>query len=320
LETSAPAPLYLLMGEETFLIQEALLLLKQKSVDEAARDFNCDVFDASEADAATVKDAAEMLPMMSARRFVAFRGVDDLKDKEWEILFPLFENPPDTTTMVLTCEALDKRKKSYKKISEAAVVIECKRPYDNQVADWIEYLAFRRNLKVSREAAQLLKQFVGTNLTELNNELGKLMDYLGERTTIEAKDVLQVVSQTRVDRIFDLTDAIGRRDRATALHSLANLLEHGQSEVGILAMITRHFRILGQLKEGQKDGLSGTRLSTKAGIPQFLLTQYLEQIRLWDEKKIERTFTVLEDTDRALKSSSVPPHVWLENFVLKTCG
>lgn len=320
LESSAPAPLYLLMGEETFLIQEALLLLKQKSVIESARDFNCDVFDASEADAATVKDAAEMLPMMSARRFVAFRGVDDLKDKEWEILFPLFENPPDTTTMVLTCEALDKRKKSYKKISEAAVVIECKRPYDNQVADWIEYLAFRRNLKVSREAAQLLKQFVGTNLTELNNELGKLMDYLGERTTIEAKDVLQVVSQTRVDRIFDLTDAIGRRDRATALHSLANLLEHGQSEVGILAMITRHFRILGQLKEGQKDGLSGTRLSTKAGIPQFLLTQYLEQIRLWDEKKIERTFTVLEDTDRALKSSSVPPHVWLENFVLKTCG
>jgi DNA polymerase-3 subunit delta len=320
LETSAPAPLYLLMGEETFLIQEALLLLKQKSVDEAARDFNCDVFDASEADAATVKDAAEMLPMMSARRFVAFRGVDDLKDKEWETLFPLFENPPDTTTLVLTCEALDKRKKSYKKISEAAVVIECKRPYDNQVSDWIEYLAFRRGLKVSREAAQLLKQFVGTNLTELNNELGKLTDYLGERTTIEAKDVLQVVSQTRVDRIFDLTDAIGRRDRATALHSLANLLEHGQSEVGILAMITRHFRILGQLKEGQKDGLSGTRLSTKAGIPQFLLTQYLEQIRLWDEKKIERTFTVLEDTDRALKSSSVPPHVWLENFVLKTCG
>jgi len=320
LESNPPAGLYLLMGEETFLIQEALHLLKHKSVEEAALDFNCDVFDASETEAAVVKDAAEMLPMMSARRFVAFRGVDDLKDKEWEALFPIFENPPDTTTLVLTCEALDKRKKSYKKISEAAVVVECKRPYDNQVADWIEYLAFRQELKVSREAAQMLKQFVGTNLTELNNELGKLKNYLGERKTIEAKDVLQVVSQTRVDRIFDLTDAIGRRDRATALHSLANLLEHGQSEVGILAMITRHFRILGQLKEGQKDGLSGTRLSTKAGIPQFLLTQYMEQIRLWDEKKIEKTFHVLEDTDRALKSSSVPPHVWLENFVLKTCG
>jgi DNA polymerase III subunit delta len=181
-------------------------------------------------------------------------------------------------------------------------------------------LAFRRGIKATREAGQMLKQFVGTNLTELNNEIGKLQDYLGDRKQIEAADVLQVVSQTRVDRVFDLTDAIGRRDRATALHSLANLLEHGQSEVGVLAMITRHFRILSQIKDGQKDGLQGVRLSTKAGIPQFLLTQYLEQIRNWDESKIERTFTVLQDTDRALKSSSVPPHVWLENFVLKTCS
>lgn len=320
LENNPPEKLYLLMGEESFLVQEALQLLKAKSVDPGMMDFNCDVFDASETSAGHVKDAAESLPMMSQRRFVAFRGVDSLKDKDWEEIFPLLDNPVDSTTLVLTCEALDKRKKAFKKLSEAAIVVELKRPYDNQVPDWIEYLAYRQEVKVSREAAQLLKQFVGTNLTELNNEISKLKDYLGERTTIESKDVLQVVSQTRVDRIFDLTDAIGRRDRATALHSLANLLEHGQSEVGILAMITRHFRILGQLKEGQREGLQGTRLSTKAGIPQFLLTQYLEQIRLWDENKIEKTFHVLQDTDRALKSSSVPPHVWLENFVLKTCN
>lgn len=320
LESKPPGSLYLLIGEESFLVQEALQLLKHKSVDPSTIDFNCDVFDAGETAAAHVKDAAEMLPMMSQRRFVAFRGVDSLKEKDWEALFPLLDNPVDSTTLVLTCDSLDKRKKAFKKLNEAAVVVELKRPYENQVPDWIEYLAFRQGLQVAREAAQLLKQFVGTNLTELNNELMKLKDYLGERTLIEPKDVLQVVSQTRVDRIFDLTDAIGKRDRATALQSLANLLENGQSEVGILAMITRHFRILGQLKEGQREGLTGMKLSTKAGIPQFLLTQYLEQIRLWDEKKIERTFHVLEDTDRALKSSSVPPHVWLENFVLKTCG
>lgn len=320
LESGEPAPVYVLMGEEAFLIQEATQLIKRRSVDEAALDFNCDVFDASETDASSVKDAVEMLPMMSRRRLVVFRGVDGLKDKEWEVLFPLFERPVDSSVFVLTCESLDKRKKSYKKLSEAAVTVELKRPYDSQLPDWIDYLAFNLNLKISREASQLLKQFVGSNLTELNNELRKLRDFLGERKQVEADDVLQAVSQTRVDRIFDLTDAIGRRDRATALHSLANLLDHGQSEIGVLAMITRHFRILSQLKDGQKDGLSGTRLSTKAGIPQFLLNQYMAQIRLWDETKIQKTFAVLQDTDRALKSSSVPSHVWLENFVLKTCS
>lgn len=308
------------MGEESFLVQEAVHLLRERAVEEGLRDFNCDIFEASETPAGQVKDACEMLPMMSARRLVVYRGVDSLKDKDWDVLFPLFDDPADTTTFVMTAEALDKRKKAFKKISDAAIVVELKRPYENQILDWIDYLAYRQNVKVSREAGQLLKQFVGTNLTELNNELIKLRDYLGDRHTVEAQDVLQVVSQTRVDRIFDLTDAIGRRDKVHALHSLANLLEHGQSEVGILAMITRHFRILSQIKDGQREGLSGQRLSTKAGIPGFLLQQYLDQIRHWDENKIQKTFTVLQDTDRALKSSTVPPHVWLENFVLKTCG
>jgi DNA polymerase-3 subunit delta len=320
LDGKAPSELYLLIGEEAFLMHEAIRLLKHKSVDVGTIDFNCDIFYASETSAGQVRDAAEMLPMMSPRRLVVYRDVDHLKDKDWETLFPLFERPVESTTFVLACESLDKRKKAYKKLLDCAVVVELKRPYDSQVLDWVDYLAFQRQMQVSREAAQLLKQFVGSGLTEINNELGKLKDYIGERIRVEAQDVLQVVSQTRVDRIFDLTDAIGRRDRGEALHSLANLLEHGQSEVGVLAMITRHFRILAQLKDGQREGLSGPRLSSKAGIPQFLLSQYMEQIRLWDESKIQSTFAVLQDTDRALKSSSVPPHVWLENFVLKTCN
>lgn len=320
LEKHAPAPLYLLMGEEAFLVQEAIALLKEKSVDAGAMDFNCDVFDVSETKADQVRDAADMLPMMSSRRFVLYRGVDGLKDKDWEVLFPVIDDPPETTVLILTCEALDKRKKAFKRLTEKAVVVELKRPYDKQIPDWIDYLAHRLGLSVEREACQLMRQFIGTNLTEIHNELLKLRDYLGERKEIAARDVLQVVSQTRVDRIFDLTDAIGRCDKVTALNSLANLLEHGQSEVGVLAMISRHFRILGNLREGMREGLTGQRLATKAGVPQFLLDQYLQQIRRWDERKISQTFAALLDTDRALKSSSVPSHVWLENFVLQTCS
>lgn len=320
LENKTPGSLYLLIGEEAFLIQEATQLLKGKSVDPGISDFNCDVFDAEEISAGQVRDAVEMLPMMSPRRFVLYRGVDALKEKDWEVLYPLFDNPVDTTVFVLTCENLDKRKKYYKRLNEKATIVELKRPYESQVLEWIDYLAHKHELQVTRDASQLLRQFVGNNLTELNNELLKLKNYLGERNKIEAEDVLQVVSQSRVDRIFDLTDAIGRRDKVTALNMLANLLENGQSEVGVLAMVSRHFRILSSLRDGQRDGLVGSRLSAKAGIPQFLLAQYMEQTRKWDDSKIAETFAVLQDTDRALKSSALPSHVWLENFVLKTCS
>lgn len=319
LENHPPVGLYLLVGDESFLVQEAFQLIKKKTVEESIADFNVDVFDAGDTPTDRVRDAVETLPMMSPRRFVGLRGVERLKDKDWEVLYPLIDNPLDTSTFVLTCDQLDKRKKPFKKLGETGVVVELKRPYENQLGDWIDYLAHRHELKVTRDASAMLRQFVGTNLSELNSEILKLKDFISPRTQVIAEDVMQSVAQSRIDRIFDLTDAIGRRDRAQALVCLANLLEQGQSEVGALAMIQRHFRILSKIKEGVREGLGGGRLCARAGVPQFLLTQYVEQARLWDEGKIQEAFGLLLDTDRALKSSTVPSHVWLENFVMQTC-
>ncbi len=319
LEVQVPGPLYVLAGDEAFLQEEALRLIKSKAVDAGTIDFNFDSFYAPETKSAQIRDVIQMLPMMSPRRMVIYRDVDQLKDKDWEELFDLFDAPVESTTFVLTCETLDKRKKSYKKLSENAVWVDLKRPYDNQIPDWIDYLAYCKDLEVTREAAQLIKQFVGVNLTEINNELEKLKSYLGGRKKATVEDVLAIVSRVRVDRIFDLTDAIGKNDKAAALLSLANLLEHGQNEIGVLAMITRHIRILAQLKAASREGLSGPKLCAKAGIPQFLLNQYLCQTRSWSEDKLSQTIEVLYKTDRALKSSHLPSHVWLENFILKTC-
>jgi DNA polymerase-3 subunit delta len=312
-------PLYVLLGDDSFLVSEAVAAIKVKALTPGSEDFNFQVFDASETPASTICDAVEVLPMMGTRRLVICRGIESFKDKDWEVLYPLFDRPVESTTLVLTGEEMDRRKKSFKKLADTAFMVELKRPYENQLQTWIEYLAYRNGVTLSRDAAQMLKQFVGVNLSELNNEIGKLKNYIGERTAIEAQDVLTVVSQSRVDRIFDLTDAIGRRDCALALQSLANLLENGQNEVGVLSMITRHIRILSHIREGQREGLTGGRLSAKAGVPQFLLGQYVQQVSRWNEDKISMTYQALQDTDRALKSSGLPSHVWLENFILKTC-
>ena len=315
-DKKTPGPLFLIVGEDAFLVSEALTSLKKAALQDVNSDFNADLFFAPDTPASHVRDTVEMLPMMSPRRVVVYRGVDSLKEKDWEVLSPLFETPVDSTTFILVAEKIDKRKKYYKKIYDAGVIVELKRPYDNQIPIWIDYIVQRAGLTIEREAVQLLQQFVGVNLAEINSEVCKLGAYIGERTEIRAADVLQAVSQSRVESVFDLASAIGRGDRAQALTCLAQLLEQGQSEVGALALITRHFRILATLSEGLEQGLSGARLSTKAGIPQFFLQEYLNQVRLWNETKIRKTMKSLLETDRALKSSSISPHIWLENFIM----
>lgn len=319
LQKGSPQNLYLLVGEEYFLLQEALHGLKAVVLKDGAADFNYDQFFASEDDVVKIRDTVETLPMMSARRLVIVRQVQDFKEKDWEVLMAILDQPVDSTTLVLVADKVDKRKKSFKRLEEKAVVVELHRPYDNQLGSWIEYIAAKHSLSIQPEAVALLRQLIGASLTELNNEMGKLRDFLGERTTVESEDVLQVVSRWRVDSVFDLTNAIGRQDRAAALQSLAYLLEQGQNEVGAVAMIARHLRILSLVRDGVREGLPTGKLCVRAGIPQFFLKDYQSQARAWNEDKITRTVHALKDTDKALKSSPVSAHIWLENFIIKAC-
>lgn len=319
LEKHEPQSLYLVFGEETFLLDEAQVLLKDKTLRDGAIDFNFDRLYATDSSASQVRDIVETLPVMCPRRLVIYKGVHNLKDKDWEVLTPLLEDPVDSCTFVLIADRVDKRKKYFKKIADKGVVVELKRPFENQIPAWIEYIAFQNEVDLDAEGVRLIHQMVGGSLTEINNELKKLKQYLGDKKKPSAEDILHVVSQVRIDSIFDLANAIGKRDRAGALTYLANLLESGENEMAVVALILRHIRILAAVKDGMKQGLVGGRLGARAGVSSFFLKQYMEQARAWSDEKIARTIEALHQTDKALKSSPVSSHIWLENFILQTC-
>ncbi|MCB0361689.1 MAG: DNA polymerase III subunit delta, partial [Bdellovibrionales bacterium] len=203
---------------------------------------------------------------------------------------------------------------------EAGTLVELKRPYENQVSSWIDYMAFTHGIELNSGAAGLLQQLVGSNLSEISNEILKLAQYLGEeKRPIREEDVVHIVSRSRVENVFNLTHAIGNKDKAQALTCLANLLDNGQNELAALSLITRHVRILQRIQEGMREGLAGLKLSTKAGVPQYFLQEYIRQSQQWSSGRIHQALLALHETDRAIKSSPLSSHIWLENFIIQTC-
>ncbi len=312
-------PLYFLFGDESFLLDEAVDSLTKMLIPDSMKDFNFNSFYAHEVEVQNLRDAIETLPVMATRRVVILKEAHDLKDKEWEELLPIIENPVDSTTWICVAQKADKRKKFLKAFLEHGVVSEFKRPFENQIPQWISAIARKHSLKIDSEASQVLHQLVGNDLAEINSELKKLSQFLGDRNQVLVDDVLEAVSHVRINSIFELTDAIGRNDRAYALVSLANLLENGGNEVAILSLISRHFRILKLVSEGLHEQISGQRLSQRAGVSPYFLKQYIEQVKFWQNGKLESTFRALLDTDRALKASPVASHIWLENFIIHAC-
>ena len=314
-------PLYSVAGQEGFFISEIKkTLIKAVHSGNGTADFNHDELSADEIPIEDLLALLETLPFMSEKRLVFCDKAEKFQDEDWDKLFSLLSQPLESTVLVCFFEKKDGRKKYFKTLKKKAVELSAESLKSWELEPWLKFLSQREGLEFSPDARTLFSQLVGTNLMEIQIELKKLRQYIGAYRKVKEEDVLACTSRLKTDSIFELTDAIGKKDIVQSLNSLAYLLEQNQSEIGVLAMLARHIRILSKLKLGEKQKLSKPQLAHKAGVSAYFLKNYMNQTKLWSEQQIHQALSSLLSTDKALKSSPVSSHIWLENFILKVCS
>ncbi|AZZ36409.1 DNA polymerase III subunit delta [Bdellovibrio sp. qaytius] len=320
LEAGNVTPVYFIFGDEPFLIDQCVNRFKYGLLDENSLDFNYSLFYAGDADIQSVKDTVETLPVFAQRRVVILKNSNELKDSEWNELESLFKNPVDSTVFVLFADKIDKRKKHFKNIIDVASSLEFKKPYDNEIPRWINYYAGQFELKLTQPAVHRLHRLVGNNLSEIYAQLEKIKVYLDGSSNVDAEHVNAVVSNSREENVFDFTKAVGQKDRVRALEQIVNLLDQGQSEIGIVNLLARHMRILLTVRTGLDQGIGGAKLANLANVSPYFVDEYAAQAKGWPVRKLEDSLVLLGETDKALKSSPLSSHIWLENLVLKSCS
>ena len=315
------SPLYFIAGPELFLIKESLFRIRSHVLSADSLDFNYEVFRLGEVEAEKIREAVETLPVFSKRRIIVCEQAQNLNEKDWKILKPIVSPPLETCVLIFVSSGIDKRKKIIKSLVSCCELILANPPKSAEWPIWLKWMGNKQGISFSDSAAGLIKEYACYDLAHLETEVKKLKNFLGEgKTHISKEDVLQVVPRVRPENIFALSKAIGQKNLSSALVCLARLLEDNHNEVGALALISRHVRILARVKEGMKKGYTEQTLCEKTGVHRFFIRDYMQESSSWTDKKIISTIQILKDTDKALKSSSLPSHIWLENFIIKTCS
>ena len=205
LENKKFAPIYFFYGDEPYLLGQIPDRFKFSVLDENTFDFNLNIFYAGDADVSAIKDTVETLPVMTMNRLVILKNAQELKESEWLELESLFKKPVESTVFVICADKVDKRKKSIKLIFESAITSEFKKPYENQIPQWVHFLAQNYELKFSNEATHRLHRLVGNNLSELDHQIQKLKNFVGSKPLIDLKDVNEIVSNSREESVFDFS-------------------------------------------------------------------------------------------------------------------
>ena len=181
------APIYFLMGEEPYFIDIVSDYIEDHVLQEDQKGFDQIVLYGQDVSVPAIIDYARRFPMMSDHQVIIVKEAQNLKSTI-DQLVPYVENPTPTTVLVFCYkyEKLDARKKLLKTLqkNKDCVLLESKKLYENQIATWLPDVLKKKHLSIQPKAIQMLVDFLGTDLSRIQNEVNKLALIVPENTEI----------------------------------------------------------------------------------------------------------------------------------------
>lgn len=309
-----PSALCFVYGQEDFLVEQNVQAIVARALDEAAKGFNYDVLDGGKTDGPSVVALASAYPMMSDRRVVVVREFEKLTSKESDrdSLMRYFENPLESTCMIVVAGDTDFRKKIFTFLRTKAETIECKPLYDGKVPAWIEGHIRALKKQADPKAVMLLHEYVGNSLRALDGEIAKVLLYVGERAEITEEDVLAAVGASRGFTVYDLQRAVGARTLKQAFRIIRVILQGGQPATMVASSLARFFTQLWKLTDPDIARLEDAALAGELGTPPFYVKQYRQYCRAFTLEEIERALSILQELDTTLKTTQRDEAISLE--------
>lgn len=317
-------PIYFLMGEEPYYIDKLSEFIETTVLSESERGFNQMVLYGRDVSIDDIVAQAKRYPMMADHQVVIVKEAQDLS-RTIEKLSAYAEAPQPSTVLVVNYKykKIDKRKALYKAIRKHGVVYESKKLYENQVADWIRRTLAPKNYTITPKAAQMLVEFLGTELSKINNELEKLQIILEPGSQITPELIEQNIGISKDFNNFELRKAIGNRDTKKTFQIIKYFSENPKDNPMIVT-VALLFNFFSQLLtyHGLQDK-SPKSVASALKINPYFVSEYVTAARNYPMKRVSvivshlRTFDV---KSKGVSANAVPQGDLLKELAAKILG
>ncbi len=312
---------YLFDGEEEFLKEEKVCKLAQDLLSEPTKDLNKTVFFAQDVDGPTIVSHARTLPFLSSKRLIVVKEVERLSPVDEDLIVSYLKNPTKTTCLVLETKKADRKGKLYQAARSYGRIISFDRLYEDQIDRWIGSRVRNFGKSISFEAREALRENIGGNLGTLSQAIEKVITYVGKKDEISAGDIEEVVGKSAKSRIFDLTDAIGRKQKARALKILHDLVGDGKNAPEVIGMLFWQLRRITRAKRLLTQGhLPRQKLASELKVHSSFLDDFIAQTRNFRMEELERGIELLLEADAKTKTGRMAQDVALELLVVRLCS
>ncbi|MCK5639057.1 MAG: DNA polymerase III subunit delta [Flavobacteriaceae bacterium] len=314
-------PVYFLMGEEAFYIDKISDFIENNILSDSEKEFNQMVLYGRDVTIEDIVANAKRFPMMAEKQVVIVKEAQDLS-RTIEKLSSYAENPQPTTVLVLCYKykTLDKRKKLAKIVSKSGCLFESKKLYENQVGEWISSNLKDRGYNIEPKAVQMLVEFLGSDLSKINNELDKLTLVLPKGASISASHIEANIGISKDFNNFELRKSIGEKKILKA-NQIANYFAHNPKSNPLVMTISLLNSFFTQLLmyHGLKDK-GKINVAKTLRINPYFVNEYQSAARNYPMRKVAQVISLLRSADiksKGVGASNLPQGDILKELLFK---
>ena len=315
-------PIYFLMGEESYFIDQITSYIEQNAIEESQKAFNQTIIYGKDSSVREIINTAKRFPMMADHMVVIVKEAQNLKNIE-DFKFYV-EKPQKSTILVINYKykTLDKRKSLYKLLQKSgdSVVFESKKLYDNQIPRWISKYLKEKGYKIDPVAQQLLTEHLGTDLNKIANELDKLTILLPKGSTIDTKIIEQNVGISKDFNTFELQRAIGERNFSKVFLITEYFADNPKAAPFVVVLSSLYYYFAKILKVHYAPRKDKNSLAKTLGIHPFFVPEYQRAAQNFPPHKIAKIIKILREYDlrnKGVNNASTPAGELLKEMMFK---
>ncbi|MBI1769261.1 MAG: DNA polymerase III subunit delta [Bacteroidetes bacterium] len=307
LKTKKFDPVYLLQGEETYYIDLISNYIEEHALSEPEKGFNQVIVYGKDASMATILTHARRFPMMAERQVVIVREAQDIPDLNKEtgskLLLDYLSKPSPTTVLVLCHKhkTLDKRRELGKKAEQLSVSATFKKPYDNQLSEFVLSYVKEKKYSIEDSAAQVLAEYVGNDLNRLTNEVDKILISHDAKDTITTTEVMAKVGISREYNIFELQKALINKDWMQAA-KISNYFEANPKKNPVIPIVAFLYSFFSKVLAAHSvSDRTSQGLTSALKISPYASKDYLAALQRYPQPKALEIISLLRQADLKLK-------------------
>lgn len=306
-------PVYLLSGNDQFLITRSYELILQ-TCNITMPEMNTSIFNEDDVDFEIVVKSLNTMPFFEDKRFVYVSLINKANNnvKNVNALTEYLKNPNSFSVLVINCGA--EIKDYLKNIVKSVEVVDCNKLEKPLVLSFVKSEIKKYNKTFSQLGLEVLFEFTNGDLSKMNQELTKLVSYVGDRSEINENDIKLICVKSVEFQIYELTNALAKKN-GEKVFEILNVLKSKKDEMrGVLGLIHNAFRRLlfvAITNEPNK------KLSELLGIQEYAVAKNKEQASLFSKKALKEINDICMDIDYQIKNSQISVNSAVDYLVLK---